>query len=76
MTLRHQPERLGEILVGLDDDRGCRCDLAYLNGARVQPLGNRADDDVSIGQHADEASVVDDRHGAEVAALHQSRRLA
>src|SRR5207248_10665605 len=65
-----------DAVVRPDGDRVGRHDLGYARPLGFLPGRDGADDDVAIGDDADQTSVVDDRNGAAVLLLHERRGLA
>src|ERR671922_1408098 len=70
LMLRHEVERVGEIVIRVDGDELARRDLGRRHPAGVFALGDRAHDDVSIGDDPHESIAVHDRNGSDVLGLH------
>src|SRR5919198_4442640 len=75
LVLRHQPERLVQILLRIHDHEARRGDLLHLRRLRVLAFGDDADGDVTVGDRADEAIALDDRGETDVLVAHHLRRV-
>jgi hypothetical protein len=64
--LRHQLQRLVEILPRVDGDEVDRGDVLHLRGLGILPLRDHADRDVAVRDCADESVALDDRREADV----------
>src|SRR5205085_8107247 len=73
LVLGHQPERLVEVLLRVEGHEIARGDLRHLDLLRVAALGDDADGDVAVGEHADEAVALDDRSHPDVLVTHHLR---
>ena len=64
LVLRHQPQRLVEILIRIDRHEPRRRDLAHGRRLRILALRDDADRDVAVGERADQLLPLDDRREA------------
>src|ERR671936_730423 len=74
-VLRHQTQRLVEILLRIDRHEVPRRDLADLGRSRVLAFGNDTDCDVAVSDHAGQTSAFRHRNNTCVRFLHDPRRF-
>src|SRR5919204_1150637 len=70
LVLRHQAQRLVEVLLRIDRHEVGGCNLADLRRPRVLAFGNDADRYVAVSDHASQTSALGHRNNACVRLLH------